>query len=244
MKLSVVIPVYNEEATLPEIIRRVRAVDFPKEIIVVDDASTDGTRRILADLEANFDDLVVILQPKNKGKGAALRAGFERATGDYVLVQDADLEYDPTDYGTLLNPLISGKADVVYGSRFLTTQEHRVLYFWHSIGNRLLTLMSNMFTNLNLTDMETGYKAFKRRCRGELAENEANIACRACGSTYQTFGGIPDLRLPGASWIDHEEDRAQARQMIADTAGLTTEETVRYVFEWRTEMSAAWREKR
>ena len=162
MKLSVVIPAYNEEATLPEIIRRVRAVDFPKEIIVVDDASTDGTRRILADLEANFDDLVVILQSKNKGKGAALRAGFERATGDYVLVQDADLEYDPTDYGTLLNPLISGKADVVYGSRFLTTQEHRVLYFWHSIGNRLLTLMSNMFTNLNLTDMETGYKAFKR----------------------------------------------------------------------------------
>ncbi len=102
MKLSVVIPAYNEEATLPEIIRRVRAVDFPKEIIVVDDASTDGTRRILADLEANFDDLVVILQSKNKGKGAALRAGFERATGDYVLVQDADLEYDPTDYGALL----------------------------------------------------------------------------------------------------------------------------------------------
>lgn len=162
MKLSVVIPVYNEAATIAALIARVQAVDVPKEIIVVDDGSNDGTRQALKQLEGRYDNLRVILQLKNQGKGAALRVGFKQATGDFVLVQDADLEYDPSDYPVLLKPLIEGKADVVYGSRFLTTKEHRVLFFWHSVGNQLLTLISNMFTNLNLTDMETGFKVFKR----------------------------------------------------------------------------------
>jgi glycosyltransferase involved in cell wall biosynthesis len=162
MKLSVVIPVYNEAATIAALIGRVQAVDVPKEVIVVDDGSNDGTRQVLKELEGRYDNLRVILQLKNQGKGAALRVGFKQATGDFVLVQDADLEYDPTDYPVLLKPLIEGKADVVYGSRFLTTKEHRVLFFWHSVGNQVLTLISNMFTNLNLTDMETGFKVFRR----------------------------------------------------------------------------------
>src|SRR5882672_10471691 len=161
MKLSVVIPVYNEAATIQELIGRVQAVDIPKEIIVVDDGSTDGTRDVLARLDGH-DNIRVFLQPRNRGKGAALKVGFENSIGDFVLVQDADLEYDPAEYPVLLKPLIEGKADVVYGSRFLTTKQHRVLFFWHSVGNHLLTLISNMLTNLNLTDMETGFKVFRR----------------------------------------------------------------------------------
>jgi len=162
MKLSVVIPVYNEAATIAELISRVHAVDVPKQIIVVDDGSTDGTRDVLEGLKGRYENVRVLLQPRNRGKGAALRLGFQDANGDYVLVQDADLEYDPAEYPVLLKPLIEGKADVVYGSRFLTTKQHRVLFFWHSVGNRLLTLISNMFTNLNLSDMETGFKVFRR----------------------------------------------------------------------------------
>ena len=162
MKLSVVIPVYNEAATIADLISRVHAVNVEKQMIVVDDGSTDGTREVLEGLKGRYDNISVILQPRNRGKGAALRLGFQHATGDFVLVQDADLEYDPAEYPELLVPLIEGQADVVYGSRFLTTKQHRVLFFWHSVGNRLLTLISNMFTNLNLTDMETGFKVFRR----------------------------------------------------------------------------------
>jgi glycosyltransferase involved in cell wall biosynthesis len=162
MKLSVVIPVYNEVSTVREIVELVQAVDLPKEIILVDDFSTDGTRDLLTEIERESDNVRIRFHERNFGKGRALRTGFEHATGDYVIIQDADLEYDPQDYSKLLKPLLSGKADAVFGSRFLTTDEHRVLYFWHSLGNRLLTLLSNMATDLNLSDMETCYKVFRR----------------------------------------------------------------------------------
>jgi glycosyltransferase involved in cell wall biosynthesis len=162
MKLSVVIPVFNERATIVELVSRVQAVDIPKELLIVDDYSTDGTRDILKTLEQQYDNVRVFYQANNAGKGAALRVGFQQAAGDYVVIQDADLEYDPVEYPVLLNPLINGNADVVYGSRFLTTKERRILFFWHSVGNQFLTLLSNMFTNLNLTDMETCYKVFRR----------------------------------------------------------------------------------
>ncbi len=167
VRLSVVIPVFNEIATLEEIVRRVRAVELPppfvgKELLLVDDGSTDGTRDLLPKLEAAHDDVRVILHERNQGKGAALRTGFQAATGEVVIVQDADLEYDPNEYPRLLEPIADGRADVVYGSRFIGGESHRVLYFWHTVGNRVLTLLSNMMTDLNLTDMETCYKVFRR----------------------------------------------------------------------------------
>lgn len=164
MKLSVVIPIYNERHTLRTIIERVLAVDIPleKELVCVDDCSKDGTRDILRALAEEFPSIKPYFQPVNRGKGAALREGFKHATGDFVIIQDADLEYDPNDYRVVLEPLLQGKADVVFGSRFLGGQAHRVLYFWHSMGNRFLTLLSNMASDLNLTDMETCYKAFRR----------------------------------------------------------------------------------
>jgi len=157
--LSVVVPVYDEAHTIREILRRVRATDVVKEIVVVDDGSTDGTREILAQMGG--DDLRVILHDRNRGKGAALRTGFAAARGDVVVVQDADLEYDPAEYGVLLGPILDGRADAVFGSRFLGGP-HRVLYFRHRLGNYLLTALSNLSTNLNLTDMETCYKAVRR----------------------------------------------------------------------------------
>ena len=160
MKLSVIIPVYNEKNTVLELLRRVEAVplSLDKEIIVVDDFSTDGTREVLGGL--GRPDIKVLFHAKNMGKGSALRTGFSEATGDIVLIQDADLEYDPAEYPGLLAPILDGRADVVYGSRFLGGP-HRVLFFWHSVGNRFLTNLSNMVTNLNLTDMETCYKVFR-----------------------------------------------------------------------------------
>lgn len=159
MKLSVVIPVYNEKDTIREILRRVQDVELPKEIIVIDDCSTDGTREILQSLPPS-DNVKILFQPRNMGKGAALRAGFGQVSGDIVIIQDADLEYDPAEYPELIRPILQNKADVVYGSRFLSGP-HRVLFFWHSVGNRVLTTLSNMLTDLNLTDMETCYKVFR-----------------------------------------------------------------------------------
>ena len=160
MLLSIIIPAFNEAAFLPEVIRRVGETPYDKEIIIVDDGSTDGTREYLKGLVS--EGIKVIVHEKNMGKGAAMRTGIAVASGDVVIVQDADLEYDPKDYPVLLEPIMQGKADVVYGSRFLGGP-HRVLFFWHSIGNSLITLISNMFTDLNLTDMETGYKAFRKK---------------------------------------------------------------------------------
>jgi glycosyltransferase involved in cell wall biosynthesis len=205
-KLSVVIPVYNERHSVGELVRRVEAVAIPKEILIVDDGSTDGTRALLRDLEQHPDVMVLYLS-HNQGKGAALREGFRHATGNVIVIQDADLEYDPADYLRLLRPILDGSADVVYGSRFLG-QSHRVLYFWHAVANKILTTLSNVFTNLNLTDMETGYKVFRREVLADLQlksnrfgfepEFTAKVAkrrnpswrifevpIRYCGRTYQ-----------------------------------------------------------
>jgi glycosyltransferase involved in cell wall biosynthesis len=160
MKASVVIPCYNEKSTIEKIVESVCNAPLEgREIIVVDDCSQDGTRTVLQQRLSQVVDLI-IYHPVNRGKGAALRSGFAAATGDIILVQDADLEYDPADYPVLLEPLMSGKADAVFGSRFMGARPHRVLFFWHMVGNKVLTLLSNMFTNINLTDVETGYKAF------------------------------------------------------------------------------------
>lgn len=167
MKLSVVIPVYNEKPTLQTLVNRVEAVDYRKEIILVDDCSTDGTRQLLKDQYEGREGFTVLYHERNRGKGAALRTGFAHVTGDIIIIQDADLEYHPREYPVLLEPILDGRADVVYGSRFLGGP-HRVLFFWHYVGNKLLTTLSNMCTNLNLTDMETCYKVFRREVLDSL----------------------------------------------------------------------------
>jgi glycosyltransferase involved in cell wall biosynthesis len=179
MKLSVVMPVYNEQGTVEQVIARVLAAPLPEnssiELICVDDGSTDSSRDILSRLQSVHPQLRAEFQVRNQGKGAALRRGIELATGDYVIIQDADLEYDPADYPALLRPLTDGKADVVYGSRFLGSGPHRVLYFWHSVGNGILTLISNALTNLNLTDMETCYKVFRREILQSIPLEESRF---------------------------------------------------------------------
>jgi len=194
LRLSVVLPVYNERQTIHEIIRRVRAVEIPAQIIVVDDGSTDGTRELLAEIEGD-EDVCLLRHDKNRGKGAALRTGFARAQGDIVIVQDADLEYDPAQFRQLIQPIVEGVADVVYGSRFQTVGPHRVLYYWHSIANRMLTTMSNMFTDLNLTDVETCYKVFSREVieaiTPTLKENrfgiDAELTAKVARREYRVF---------------------------------------------------------
>jgi glycosyltransferase involved in cell wall biosynthesis len=189
--LSVVMPCFNEIETIETITKLVLESPFVGELIIVDDGSTDGTRDVLSTLAS--DRVRVFLQPENAGKGAALRRGFSEATQPFVIVQDADLEYDPADYAVVLAPLLSGKADVVFGSRFLGGDAHRVLYFWHSVGNKILTLVSNMFTNLNLTDMETCYKAFRREViQGIVVEEnrfgfEPEITAKVAQGNWRVF---------------------------------------------------------
>lgn len=200
MRLTVVIPVFNEQHTILKVIDRVQKVPTPKDIVVVDDCSTDNTAEVLRAIETAHTNVRCYFHSVNQGKGAALRTGFSHATGDIVIIQDADLEYDPAEYGKLIAPIQAGIADVVYGSRFSGGECHRVLYFWHSVGNKVLTLASNMFTNINLTDMETCYKVFRREIiqgitieenrfgfEPEITAKVAKLRCRIyeVGISYQ-----------------------------------------------------------
>lgn len=222
MKLSVVIPVYNEEATVAEVVRRVLAVDLPveREIVAVDDRSSDGTRARLDELARAHPELRVIAHEVNRGKGAALRTGFAAVSGDIVLVQDADLEYSPHDYPKLLAPILSGQADVVFGSRFIGGESHRVLYYWHSVANRGLTTLSNMFTNLNLTDMEVGLKVFRREVLARITIEE------------DRFGFEPEITAKVA------RQRCRVFEVGVSYAGRTYAEGKKIT--WRDGVRALW----
>src|SRR5256885_8702643 len=220
MKLSVVMPVYNERATLREAVRRVLAVPLEIELLCVDDGSTDGSREILLELQKAHSDIRVLLQPRNMGKGAALRRGIQEATGDFVIIQDADLEYDPAEYPRLLEPLVQGRADVVFGSRFLGNGPHRVLYFWHSVGNRALTLLSNCLTNINPSDMETCYKAFRREVIQSIPIEE------------NRFGFEPEITVKVA------KRRLRIYEVGISYWGRTYEEGKK--IEWNTVVRALW----
>ena len=197
-RLSVVIPVYNEERWLAELVRRVQAVPIPKELVLVNDCSTDGTPAILRQLEQQYDNVRVFHQPKNMGKGAAMREGFKHCLGDVVVVQDADWEYDPAEYPRLVQPIVEGRADVVFGSRFIG-ESHRVLYYWHSVANKALTTLSNWFTNLNLTDMETCYKVFRREVIQSL-----NLRSDRFGFEPEVTAKVARKKPDGSRWRVYE----------------------------------------
>ncbi|MBC7788446.1 MAG: glycosyltransferase family 2 protein [Anaerolineae bacterium] len=219
MKLTVVIPVYNESATLRQLVERVRAVPIEKEIVIVDDCSTDGTADVLRQISAH-PDIVALYHLQNAGKGAALRTGFAAATGDVIIVQDADLEYDPDEYPKLLKPIIDGKADVVFGSRFTGGESHRVLYFWHYVGNKLLTYFSNCFTNMNLSDMETCYKVFRREILQGITVEESR------------FGFEPEITAKVA------KARCRVYEVGISYSGRTYEEGKKVG--WRDGVRAIW----
>ena len=236
LTLSVVIPVYKEIKTIHEIVRRVRAVPISKQIILVDDCSTDGTRELLQEWARTEPDLTIVFHEKNQGKGAALRTGFRIATGQIVIVQDADLEYDPAQFPQLIQPIVEGHADVVYGSRFIG-ETHRVLYFWHSVANKFLTLLSNMFTNLNLTDMEVCYKVFRREViqgitlksdrfgfepevTAKVARFHVPAARRPAGAAVPGVRDARQLQRPRLQ--GRKEDRLEGRRARPSTASSAT----------------------
>ena len=225
MIVSVVIPVFNEIRTLEQVIKRVQAAPVEKEIILVDDYSNDGSRERVQSL-GEQPNVRAVLHDYNQGKGAALRSGFAAATGDVVLIQDADLEYDPNDYPKLLGPIVANEADVVYGSRFSGGETHRVLYFWHSVGNRFLTLLSNMMTNLNLTDMEVCYKVFRREIIQsiDLKENR--------------FGFEPEVTARLARFRKPDGSPLKIFEVGISYAGRTYEEGKK--IGWRDGVRAIW----
>jgi glycosyltransferase involved in cell wall biosynthesis len=216
--LSVVMPCFNERGTIETVVKAVLESPYTAELLIVDDGSTDGTREILETLD--YERVRVIFQPRNQGKGAAVRAGFAAATQPYVIIQDADLEYDPSEYGEILAPILEGKADVVFGSRFLTGRARRVLYFWHSVGNKILTGISNMFTNLNLTDMETCYKAFRREVVQSLELEE------------DRFGIEPELtaKVAAGGWRIYEVGISYSGRTYADGKKIGWRDGVRAIF--------------
>ena len=223
MKVSIIIPIYNEKQTIAEILDRVQKVNLKnlgltKDIIVIDDASTDGSGEILKNLKG----INLLTQPINSGKGSAIRKGFQAADGDFIIMQDADLEYDPEEYPKLLKPLVDGKADVIYGSRFIGSEPHRVLYFWHYVGNKILTTLSNMLTNLNLTDMETGYKVFTKEAIKKILPH----------LTATRFGIEPELTAQVA------KKKLRVMEVGISYQGRTYEEGKK--INWKDGIAAIW----